>query len=265
MLLKHDGLPSVKWSRKKKKRTEFHLDFILQLTSISSSCAFCPFLTIRISHSFAPGTIYLKHTVFVTYQFCQSLPSLGSEALGLRHKSSLGNFLIEQKPGDTKPRHEMHQQFLGLGGELWEQPADKKNAQIKPFRWSSLSKHTKVANIFASWPQPLPDTKWDLPGMVPGLPEQGQALDFIQAQDITPSCHHPIWCHSFWFRNCFPSVSYNCFFQRSYPSKYTDTARQPSPSQSFSPCAAPSPAPALPGPAQVPPPSCPLFSLFQQK
>ena len=157
---------------------EFHLDFILQLTSIFSSCSFCPFLTVSISDSFAPGAIYLKHAVFVTYQSCRSLPRLGSEALGFRHKSSLGNFLIEQKPGDTKPRREMHQQFLGLGGELWEQPADKTNAQIKPFRWLSLSKHTKVTNIFASWATDTPGHQRRPPWEGAGAPRARSSTGF---------------------------------------------------------------------------------------
>lgn len=50
-----------------------------------------------------------------------------------------------------KPHGKMHQPFLGLGRELWEQPADKTTAQTKPFRWLSLSKPSKVANIFTSW------------------------------------------------------------------------------------------------------------------
>lgn len=50
-----------------------------------------------------------------------------------------------------KPHGKMHQPFLGLGGELWEQPADKTTAQTKPLRWLSLSKPSKVANIFGSW------------------------------------------------------------------------------------------------------------------
>lgn len=77
-------------------------------------------------------------------------------------------------------------------------------------------------------PQVLLGTKRNLPGRAPGLPEQGQALDFVQAQDVTPSCHHLFWCHSFWFRYCFPSVSYNSLFHCLYLSKWIDTARQPS-------------------------------------
>lgn len=135
--------------RQKKDRMEFCFDFSLQLTSISSSNSLCPFLTLSISHSFSGlREIYLEHAVSVTYQSFQFLPSLGSEALGLKQRKGLVNFLIEQKPGDMKPHHEMHRQFLGLGGELWEQPAGRTNAQRKPLRWLAFRKYTRVGNFF---------------------------------------------------------------------------------------------------------------------
>lgn len=176
---KTQSLPPVKWSIKKvKKKKGWNFIIILQLTSVSSSYSSCLFFTISISHTFAPGSIYLKDTAFVTYQSCQPPLSLGSEALGLRHKSSWGNFLIEQKPGDTKPRCEMHQRFLGLGGELWEQPADKTNSQIKPFRWSSLSRHTKVANIFASQAPTTPEHQMRLSWDSAGVPRARSSTGF---------------------------------------------------------------------------------------
>lgn len=121
MFWKHNILLRVKCRKKKKrKRMTFHLDFILHLKSIY----FFPFLTIGILHS-CTWSHLLKYSVSVTFQSSWSLPSLGSEALDLRHKSRSGNFLIEQKPGYMKPYGKMYPPFLGLGGELWEQPADK--------------------------------------------------------------------------------------------------------------------------------------------
>lgn len=93
-----------KEKEKKIKRIRFHLDFILHLTSISS---FSPFLSISILHSCTWNHL-LKHSVLATFQPSRSLPSPRSEALDLKHKSSLGNFLIEQKPGYMKPHGKTH-------------------------------------------------------------------------------------------------------------------------------------------------------------
>lgn len=101
----------------KGKKLEWNFVLSLLLTPISRFL--CPFLICSISLALDRfGGIYLERAVPLTYQSFQSLPSLESEALGLRHKKSLVNFLTEQKPGDRQRHHEMHQQFAGLGGEL---------------------------------------------------------------------------------------------------------------------------------------------------
>lgn len=135
---------SVKWSVKRvKKKIEF-----CHYSSVDVNLIFI--LLLSLFHHQHLIILHLEPFTLSTQYLLLSSP-VGPPSVWDQRLFSLGNFLLEQKPEDTKPRCEMHQRFLGLGGELWEQSANKTNTQIKPFRWLSLSKHIKVANIFASW------------------------------------------------------------------------------------------------------------------
>lgn len=156
----------------------------------------------------------------------------------------------------------MRQQFLGIGGELacrQDKCTNKTIQMIVPKQTHQSSKCFCFPGHNHSWAPNETSLGWR-------RDSQSKVKHWIsfRLRIPLPAVTIPSGVTASGLETASPASLATTFFSvYIYPNRQTQLDSLPLPI--LPPCAAPCPAPTLPGPAQAPPPSCPLSSLFWQK